>query len=90
MTEDERRRGIIRLLTHPHIQVSDIYVRLTLQMFDGRWVVAISSNRPPATLEALGLLSHLYFEAASHWMDVANARLAKQRATAALDRVMGL
>jgi hypothetical protein len=90
MTDDDRRGNMVRVLTKPHIQAGDIYIRLILIMYEGRWVVATSANQPPLVLEALGLLNHPYFYAAIRWMDEANARLAKRQATEAIDQVMRL
>ena len=76
--------------TKPHICVGPLRMRIILKMYEGRWVVGTLTTHMPSEVEALGLLMHPFFHAAVRFMDEANARLAKQRASEALEKVMNL
>lgn len=86
----DRTEMLILLVTRPHIQVGDIYLRILIVMYEGRYVVTSTSNRSLFELENLGLIGHPLFVAALHWTDSANARRAKKLATEAIDRLMSL
>lgn len=76
------------LLTKPHVQEGDTYIRITLVMHEGRWVIGTTSNQPPEVLWLFGLLSHWKLQAADQWIHLQNAKLAKEKAVSIIDRVM--